>query len=98
MQFLYHIHSIISLCFFNNINIGGKYFDFPWYLKKDHTIINTSVYTETVNCWRYNWEISNKLILKIVHCIFFKWHDSYQKLDSKLLKIDKKSYKHIDIY
>ena len=54
MQFLYHIHSIISLCFFNNINIGGKYFDFPWYLKKDHTIINTSVYTETVNCWRYN--------------------------------------------
>ena len=59
MQFLYHIHSIISLCFFNNINIGGKYFDFPWYLKKDHTIINTSVYTETVNCWRYNWEISN---------------------------------------
>ena len=45
----------------------------------------------------YKWEISNKLILRIVH-IFFNDMINIKGFGSSLLKIDKKSYKNIGIY
>ena len=39
---------LLSIAFLIIIGISSGYFYFHWYLKKDNTIINTSVNTETL--------------------------------------------------
>ena len=65
------IYIVLLIIFFIiSISISSAFFFFHWYLKKDNTIINTSVNTETVIYETYKGEISSKLILKIVHITF----------------------------
>ena len=56
------------------ISISSTFFYFHRYLKKDNTNINTNnitnTNTETLICQTYQWEVSNTLILKIVHFTF----------------------------
>ena len=48
MEFLYNIHNISRIFHNKYISITSAVIYFHWYLKKDNTIINTGVNTETV--------------------------------------------------
>ena len=59
---------LIVIFFIIRISISSVFIYFYCYLRKSNTIINPD--TETIIYSTYKWEISNKLILKIVHITF----------------------------
>ena len=58
---------LFVIFFIISINICSVFNYFHWYLKIKYTVI--TVYWVKLH-WRYKWEISSKLILKIVHITF----------------------------
>ena len=92
---------IVLLVIFLIIRIGIScaFIYFYWYLKKDITnITNINANTETVIYQTWKWEISNILNIKNGTYYFFDDMINIKVFDSNLLKIDKKSYKNINIY
>ena len=72
------IYIILLVIFFiKSISISSVFIYFNWYLKKSNANINPG--TEAKIYWTYKWEISNKLILKIV----FKLTKNRQKFIEK---------------
>ena len=62
---------ILLFTIFLIIIISRTFIYFYWYLKKSNTcIVNINPSTETVIYETYEWEISNKLILKFEHVNF----------------------------
>ena len=55
-------------------------------------------YLKKINIQTYKWEVLKKLTLKAEHITFLMTRFISKNFDSSLLKIDKKSYKNIDIY
>ena len=53
-----------------SISISSVFIYFRWYLKSATNITNINPETETTIYYTYKWEISSKLILKIVHITF----------------------------
>ena len=56
-----------------------------WYLHSDNDLLN-------------KWEKSNNLTWKLVHIIFYNDITNLKDFDARLLKVDRKSYKNIDVY
>ena len=52
------------------IGISSTFIYFLWYLKSDTSIAHINPGTKTTIYYKYKWEISNKLISKIVHVTF----------------------------
>ena len=62
--------ALFAVFFITNICISSVIIYFYWYLKKDNFSPNFNPSTQTTIYQTCKWEISNKLILKIVHITF----------------------------
>ena len=83
-------------------------FYFDWYLKKINSgVTNINPRTETIivkqnfieiNCVKHINGKDKKINIKNLTCYFFEDIINIKTFDQKLLKMDKRSYKNIDIY
>ena len=83
-------------------------FYFDWYLKKINSgVTNTNARTETIivkqnfieiNCVKHINGKDKKINVKNLTCYFIDDIINIKTFDQNLLKIDKRSYKNIDIY
>ena len=90
------VYIILLIIFFIlSISISSVFIHFYWYLKRRCT--ETTIYWMQFY-WQYKWEMLKEINIKSRTYYFYDDTINIKEFDSNLLKIDKTSYKNIDIY
>ena len=87
--------NLLSICFTINIGIGSCFLCFHWYLKKDLVLILVPALKQQFNELINGKSQTNRD--QKSNLLFLQDLINIEEFDSNLLKIDKKSYKDIDI-
>ena len=62
---------LLLIIFIISISIGSAFIYFHWYLNRSNNYVNTSTNFKLKQQYtKHKWEVSNKLILRIVHITF----------------------------